>query len=126
MGNCCGGEKLTAEEQQRRKAEAANSKRLEKDMTQDHNADQQINKLLLLGAGESGKSTLFKQMIQIYGKGYPEAERKNFIPIIYNNIIMSMKVLCQHSDSFQPVNDENQQAKKLIEELKGDEEIDEG
>lgn len=123
--SCCGGEKLTAEEAARRKAEAANSKRLEKDMTQDHNADQQINKLLLLGAGESGKSTLFKQMIQIYGKGYPEAERKNFIPIIYNNIIMSMKVLCQQSDSFQPVNDENLPAKKLIEDLKGDEEIDE-
>lgn len=72
----------------------------------------------------TGKSTLFKQMIQIYGKGYPESERKNFIPIIYNNIIMSMKVLCQQCDSFQPVNEENQQAKKLIEDLKGDEEID--
>jgi hypothetical protein len=55
MGNCCGGPKLSAEEQQRRKQEAANNKRLEKDMVQDHNADQQINKLLLLGAGESGK-----------------------------------------------------------------------
>lgn len=55
MGNCCGGEKLSAEEQQRRKQEAANSKRLEKDMHSDHNADQQINKLLLLGAGESGQ-----------------------------------------------------------------------
>lgn len=58
MGNCCSGEKLSAEEQARRKAEAANSKRLEKDMTQDHHADQQINKLLLLGAGESGQSQL--------------------------------------------------------------------
>ena len=125
MGNCCGGETLTAEEQQRRKAEAANSKKLEKDMTQDHNADQQINKLLLLGAGESGKSTLFKQMIQIYGKGYPESERRNFIPIIYNNIIMSMKVLCQQCDNFQPVEEQNQMAKKLIEDCKGDEEIDE-
>jgi len=69
MGNCCSNEKLTAEEQARRKQEAANNKRLEKDMNADHNADQQINKLLLLGAGESGKSTLFKQMIQISNGG---------------------------------------------------------
>jgi hypothetical protein len=63
-------------------------------------------------------------MIQIYGKGYPEQERKNFIPIIYNNIITSMKVLVQQCDSFAPVNEENLGHKKLIEELKGDEEID--
>lgn len=124
MGNCCSSEELSAEEQQRRKTEAANSRKLEKDMQQDHNVDQQINKLLLLGAGESGKSTLFKQMIQIYGKGYPDSERKNFVPIIYNNIITSMKVLCAQSESFAPVSAENQGHKKLIEELKGDEEID--
>jgi len=124
MGNCCGGEKLSVEEQQRRKQEAVNNKKLEKDMHADHQADQQINKLLLLGAGESGKSTLFKQMIQIYGKGYPESERRNFVPIIYNNIIMSMKVLCQQSDSFSPVTEPNLAARKLIEDLKGDEEID--
>lgn len=124
MGNCCSGEQLTAEEAARRKAEAANNKRLERDMAADHNADQQINKLLLLGAGESGKSTLFKQMIQIYGKGYPESERRNFIPIIFNNIISSMKVLCQQSDNFMQVQEENLRHKRLIEELKGDEEID--
>jgi len=56
-------------------------------------ADQQINKLLLLGAGESGKSTLFKQMITIYGTGFPDHERKTFEPIIYNNIITSMQTL---------------------------------
>jgi len=35
----------------------------------------QVNKLLLLGAGDSGKSTLFKQMKSIYGPGFTERER---------------------------------------------------
>lgn len=124
--SCCGGsENLSPEEQQRRKMERDKSKQLEQQMTQDHSVDQQVNKLLLLGAGESGKSTLFKQMIQIYGKGYPESERKTFTSIIYNNIITSMKTLCTHSDTYGPVSAENAGSKGLIEnELKGDEEID--
>lgn len=46
------------------------------------------------GAGESGKSTLFKQMITIYGKGFSVDDRKNYRTIVNNNIITSMKVLC--------------------------------
>jgi len=96
-------------------------------MSKDHSADEEVNKLLLLGAGESGKSTLFKQMIQIYGKGFPEMERKTFISVIHNNIISSMKTLCQQSQSFGPVESAAAtEAKRYVDsELKGDEEIDE-
>jgi len=81
---------------------------------------------LLLGAGESGKSTLFKQMIQIYGKGFPEAERRGFISVIHNNIITSMKTLCQQSVNYGPVAPEAEEAKRFVDnELKGDEEVDE-
>jgi len=66
-------------------------------MKADHNVQKAINKLLLLGAGESGKSTLFKQMITIYGKGFPEVERISYAPIICNNIIMSMKTLIKQA-----------------------------
>jgi len=123
MGNCC-SEDLTPEERKRREEERRLNKLLEQQMTQAQNADQQINKLLLLGAGESGKSTLFKQMITIYGKGYPEAERRTFTPIIFNNIITSMKTLCMQSEQHGPVAASNQESKRIIDELKGDEDID--
>lgn len=67
-------------------------------MSKEHQEEQQVNKLLLLGAGESGKSTLFKQMISIYGKGFSEDDRREYIPIVYSNIIGAMKTLCEQSD----------------------------
>jgi GTPase SAR1 family protein len=93
-------------------------------MSQDHSADQQINKLLLLGAGESGKSTLFKQMITIYGKGFPEAERKTYTSIIFNNMLTSIKTLCQQSSNYGPIASSNEPSKRAVEECKGDEDID--
>jgi len=125
MGLCGSSEgNLSAEEREARRKEKERSKALEAKMTQDHTADQQINKLLLLGAGESGKSTLFKQMITIYGKGFPESERKTFAPIIYNNMITSMKTLTQQSLHHGPVSASNENSKRIVDELKGDEEID--
>jgi len=93
-------------------------------MSQDHSADQQINKLLLLGAGESGKSTLFKQMITIYGKGFPEAERKTYTNIIFNNMLTSIKTLAQQSANYGPVSASVESSKRAVEECKGDEDID--
>jgi GTPase SAR1 family protein len=124
MGLCGSSENLTAEEREKRRLEKEKSKQLEGQLSQAHSQDQQINKLLLLGAGESGKSTLFKQMITIYGKGFPESERKTFTAIIYNNMITSMKTLCQQSLNFGPVARENENSLNVVNELKGDEEID--
>jgi len=127
MGNnCCGGgQKLSEAELEALKREKDRNKALENNINQDLAADKQINKLLLLGAGESGKSTLFKQMISIYGKGFPEQERMSYVPIIYNNIITSMKTLCKQSATYGPVAHQNRQSLELVEvQLKGDEDID--
>ncbi len=51
-------------------------------------------KLLLLGAGESGKSTVLKQMKLLYDKGYNDSERRAFKPVINSNAIFSMKAIC--------------------------------
>jgi hypothetical protein len=92
----------------------------------EHVLNEEVNKLLLLGAGESGKSTLFKQMIQIYGKGFSVEERKTYISVIGNNIIQAMKTLYQQSRIYGSVGSEAADAARFVDqELKGDEEIDE-
>jgi len=50
-------------------------------------------KLLLLGAGESGKSTIAKQMKIIHLHGFTSEERLTYKSIIYNNVVASMKSL---------------------------------
>lgn len=47
-------------------------------------------KLLLLGAGESGKSTIAKQMKILHQDGFSEQERVNFKPVVYTNAVQSM------------------------------------
>jgi len=98
-------------------------------MHKDHQVDQQVNKLLLLGAGESGKSTLFKQMAVIYGKGFSDDDRREYIEIIHTNIIRSMKTLIQQSDELRgKVNGTTMStaasSRKVIEDLKDSVKVD--
>lgn len=48
--------------------------------------------LLSIGAGESGKSTILKQMKLIHDGGYTPEERESFKEVIYSNTLQSMKV----------------------------------
>ena len=52
---------------------------IKKHLDEAEDSEKGVMKLLLLGAGESGKSTLFKQMKVINKDGYSEKERKEFI-----------------------------------------------
>jgi len=54
-------------------------------------------KLLLLGAGWSGKSTVFKQMKVLYGNGFSDEERESLRWNIYQNISQAMKTLCEEN-----------------------------
>lgn len=50
-----------------------------------------VLKILLLGAGESGKSTLVKQMKIIHSDGFTRSELCAFRPTILDNLLSSMK-----------------------------------
>ncbi|XP_067252313.1 guanine nucleotide-binding protein G(q) subunit alpha-like isoform X1 [Chanodichthys erythropterus] len=50
-------------------------------------------KVLLLGTGESGKTTFIKQMRIIHGKGFSEEDRRGYTKMVFQNIFTAMKAL---------------------------------
>lgn len=50
-------------------------------------------KILLLGTGESGKTTFIRQMRIIHGKGFSPEERMTFTKCIFQNIFTAIKAL---------------------------------
>ncbi|KAG0725144.1 Guanine nucleotide-binding protein subunit alpha-13 [Chionoecetes opilio] len=65
-------------------------------------------KLLLLGAGESGKSTFLKQMRIIHGHHFGQEEIDEYRETIYKNVVMGMKVLLDARDKLRiPWGDES-------------------
>ena len=55
--------------------------------------DKKEYKLLLLGAGESGKTTIHKQIQLIHGEGFAEEDREDFRSKIWHNLIDGMECL---------------------------------
>ncbi|XP_014677622.1 PREDICTED: guanine nucleotide-binding protein G(o) subunit alpha [Priapulus caudatus] len=66
------------------------SKAIEKNLKEDGIAAAKDIKLLLLGAGESGKSTIVKQMKIIHESGFTNEDFKQYKPVVYSNTIQSM------------------------------------
>ena len=54
---------------------------------------------LLLGTGESGKSTFIKQMRIIHGTGYSEEDKRSFIKLIFQNIFTAMNSMIRAMDN---------------------------
>ncbi|XP_038667429.1 guanine nucleotide-binding protein G(t) subunit alpha-2-like isoform X1 [Scyliorhinus canicula] len=74
----------------RRSEASRKSRAIDRLLQQEGEKTSLVVKLLLLGAGESGKSTIVKQMTIIHKDGYTDHECMEFKTIIYSNIIQSM------------------------------------
>ncbi|KAJ3291391.1 Guanine nucleotide-binding protein alpha-2 subunit [Borealophlyctis nickersoniae] len=69
---------------------ALNSVAIDKAIEEDSKQSKKECKILLLGAGESGKSTIVKQMKIIHQNGYTQQDAIGFRPTIYKNTIESI------------------------------------
>lgn len=74
-------------------AKQKRSKQIQNQNIESYTDHANTKKLLFLGPGESGKSTMLKQMVHLYGEGYSTRDRKTYTRVIYSNIVSSMKVL---------------------------------
>jgi len=87
MGNVCGGPGDDGEATQ-------TSKRLDTALFKEQTADKQMIKLLLLGSGECGKSTILKQMKILHCNGFSVDEKKHALDLVYKNTLESIQTLC--------------------------------
>ncbi|CAG0925561.1 unnamed protein product, partial [Notodromas monacha] len=71
------------------------SQEIEKELRRSKRESKRELKLLLLGTGESGKSTFIKQMRIIHGDGFSKEEKRKFSRLVYRNLIAAMKCLIE-------------------------------
>jgi len=69
---------------------------VERDLEKSKNEEQSKVKLLLLGAGESGKSTVFKQMRILHGAPRDDNDLRMFGVVVRSNITTAIRKLCIH------------------------------
>jgi hypothetical protein len=75
-------------------AELGNSNAIDRELDRARQQEELKVKLLLLGAGESGKSTIFKQMRILHGSPRTEDDLRMYGVVVRSNVITAMRKLC--------------------------------
>ncbi|XP_051822596.1 guanine nucleotide-binding protein subunit alpha-14 [Antechinus flavipes] len=115
MAGCCC---LSAEEKESQRISAE----IERQLRRDKKDARRELKLLLLGTGESGKSTFIKQMRIIHGSGYSDEDRKGFTKLVYQNIFTAIQAMIRAMDTLhiQYVSEQNKENAQMIREVEVD------
>ncbi|XP_062303795.1 guanine nucleotide-binding protein G(o) subunit alpha-like isoform X2 [Osmerus eperlanus] len=77
-----------------KKAKTLSSK-IEQELSEQAKNETNVVKILMLGAAESGKSTLVKQIKIIHSQGFSKPELLSFKPAVLDNLLKSMKFVLQ-------------------------------
>jgi len=125
MGNCLSNDPDQSKDRQ-----------LNQELNKQKSKDKYIKKLLFLGSGGSGKSTLFKQLRTIHGNGWSREDRLTFVDHIHAQIIEQMKLAIEcieflageeygddskipdDFNAFQELSDEAQNAVTILQSVK--------
>ncbi|KAI8372209.1 guanosine nucleotide binding protein alpha subunit [Blakeslea trispora] len=90
--NCLASEK--------EKEDVKTNRTIEKQIKADQKRLRTEIKILLLGAGESGKSTILKQMKLIHTSGFDRSERESYRIIVFSNVMLEMQLMLEIVDQF--------------------------
>ncbi|XP_030049579.1 guanine nucleotide-binding protein subunit alpha-14 [Microcaecilia unicolor] len=114
MAGCC----LSPEEKESQRINAE----IERQLRRDKKDARRELKLLLLGTGESGKSTFIKQMRIIHGSGYTDEDRRSFTKLVYQNIFTAMQSMIRAMDTLriQYTSEQNMENASIIREVEVD------
>jgi hypothetical protein len=95
------------------------NKQIEREIKKQKRDARKELKLLLLGTGESGKSTFIKQMKIIHGNGFSDDDKKHGLKYIYQNILTSVQNLINAMQQLQIEYErhENIEAARLLSEI---------
>jgi len=77
-------------------AEVQKSTGIDRDLERARQEEEGKVKMLLLGAGESGKSTIFKQMRILYGSPRSDDDLRMYGVVVRSNIVVAVRKLCSH------------------------------
>ncbi|KAK5850332.1 hypothetical protein PBY51_014590 [Eleginops maclovinus] len=97
---CIGGQ--TEEEHLDEKAKREANKKIEKQLQRERQAYKATHRLLLLGAGESGKSTIVKQMRILHVNGFNAEEKQQKIQDIRKNVKDAMVTIVSAMSTLTP------------------------
>jgi len=93
MGACSSSDSPMA------RREAERNRKIDEALAKAARAERSHIKLLLLGAGESGKSTIFKQFQILYGEGFSDDYRLQLKPSIHTMVLIGIHSLLDYAES---------------------------
>lgn len=97
-GRDAGGSKESTRDAAREREARRRSREIDAMLARERRAVRRLVKILLLGAGESGKSTFLKQMRIIHGQEFDQKALLDFRDTIYENILKGARVLVDAHD----------------------------
>lgn len=98
----CLGNSKTEDQRNEEKQQREANKKIEKQLQKDKQIYRATHRLLLLGAGESGKSTIVKQMRILHVNGFNAEEKKQKIHDIKNNIKEAIETIVSAMTTLTP------------------------